>query len=65
MGKEKAMEALKELKICFREVSRIAWDNCPDADRDCMRQFENDMETAERDFKKAYEDLEAALMKQQ
>ena len=54
MDKKKVAEALEELKSCFKEVSHLAWDNCPDADEDAMEEFESDMNDAEKDFDEAF-----------
>lgn len=50
MNKDEIMEMVNTLKNNFREVSMIAWDNCPDADENSMDDFRSSMGRAEKEF---------------
>ena len=52
-------EIIKQLESAFEEVVSIAYDNAPDYDDEIMEEFEDGMQTAQNDFKKAIEQLKA------
>lgn len=57
MNKDEIMEMLNTLKNKFREVSMIAWNNCPDADEDSMNDFSSSMNNAENVFNNTFDAL--------
>lgn len=55
MIKNEIMAMLTTLKSDFREVSGVAWDNCPDADEESMDDFRSSMDSAEKEFNETFD----------
>lgn len=54
-NKNEIMAMLNTLKGDFREVSSVAWDNCPDADEESMDDFRSSMDSAEKEFNETFD----------